>query len=47
MLWTWWYLLLLLFPSAILLILMKDAVKTLQGATRPKARTESARRRAA
>jgi hypothetical protein len=34
MLWTWWYLLLLLFPSAILVILMKDAMKTLQGAVR-------------
>lgn len=34
MLWTWWYILLLLFPSAILLILMKDAMKTLQGAAR-------------
>ncbi|CAI4031457.1 hypothetical protein DNFV4_01880 [Nitrospira tepida] len=32
MLWTWWYVLLLLFPSAILVILMKDAMKALQGA---------------
>ena len=36
MLWTWWYILLLLFPSAILLILMKDAMKTLQGTARIK-----------
>lgn len=32
MLWTWWYVLLLFFPSAILAILMKDAMKALQGA---------------
>ena len=36
MLWTWWYILLLLFPSAILLILMKDVMKTLQVAARVK-----------
>lgn len=36
MLWTWWYILLLLFPCAILAILMKDAMKTLQGSARVK-----------
>lgn len=36
MLWTWWYVLLLFFPSAILLVLMKDAMKTLHGTTRVK-----------
>ncbi|MEX5213915.1 MAG: hypothetical protein NW703_07090 [Nitrospiraceae bacterium] len=45
MMWTWWYVLLLLFPSAILVILMKDAMKSLQGAARSKTGTVSGKNR--